>query len=137
MARIATLEHKWQDAADLSDKVIKLNPYYSPELHLYNAVAHLNLNNMSLAEERAKEAAQMDTNHRYPKINQLLGFIASQKQDYQEAASNLRLYVKFAPQANDIDQAKQQLADLEKLLGAAAANGTQTQQTPAQQQPQR
>ena len=36
------------------------------------------------------------------------------------AAQQLRDYIQFAPKANDIDQVKQQLSEVEKVLGPEA-----------------
>ena len=121
MARLSAYERKWQETADYSDKLLKLNPYHSADVYFYGAVAYLNLNNLPTAEERAREALKMDPNHRLPKINQVLSVILSQKQDYPEAAANMRLYMKYSPEANDLDLAKQQLAEMEKLAGTASA----------------
>jgi regulator of sirC expression with transglutaminase-like and TPR domain len=62
----------------------------------------------------------MDKQHRNPRINQLLGIILHNKQDYAGAAASMRDYLKFAPNAPDADAVKQQLAVLEKQLGTAA-----------------
>ncbi len=122
LARLALFDRKWQEAADYSDKLIKLNPYHSADIYFFGAVAHLNLKDLPAAEDRAREALKMDPNHRIPKINQVLSVILSQKQDYPEAAANMRLYLKYSPEASDLDLAKQQLAEIEKMLNTAAAD---------------
>jgi Flp pilus assembly protein TadD len=120
LTRLASFEGKWQDAADYSDKLLKLNPYFSADTYFYNSVAYFNLKKLDVAEERANEALKMDTQHHNPKINQLLAVILERKQDYSGAAENLRSYLKFAPEAKDADKVKQQLAEVEKLVGAKA-----------------
>jgi Flp pilus assembly protein TadD len=126
LARIAASEKKWEEAAENAGKVIKLNPYYSPEPYFLSGIANLNLNNIDVAEEHAREALKMDANHRNPKIAHLLGYILAQKQDYAGAAESMRAYLKFAPNANDADQVRQQIAEMEKRLTRGG--------TPAQQQ---
>jgi regulator of sirC expression with transglutaminase-like and TPR domain len=53
-------------------------------------------------------------------MNHVLGVILAQKQDYAGAAEQLRDYIHFAPNATDIDQVKQQLAEIDKVLGPQA-----------------
>lgn len=96
--------------------MLKLNPYVAPELYFYSAVANYNLHKMDIAERRAREGAKSDTQHRVPRINHLLGLILAQKQEYKEAAENMRLYLKYSPTAKDADSVKQQLAEMEKAI---------------------
>ena len=90
-------------------------------MYFFSAVANYNLQKSDVAENQAREAAKLDKEHRIPKINQLLGIILAQKQDYTGAAENMRIYLKFSPNAPDVDAVKQQLADLEKA-GAEKTN---------------
>ncbi|HUS05453.1 MAG TPA: porin [Bryobacteraceae bacterium] len=128
LARIELSQSNWQGVADYTGKVIKLNPYFSPEMYFYSAVANLNLKNLDQAEEHAKEALKMDSQHRNPKANHVLGVILAQKQDYPGAAENLNLYLKFAPNASDADIVKKQLAELQGLAtgGKNAQPGEKT-----------
>ena len=116
LARIAAGEKKWEDAADYSGKLIRLNPYLSADAYFVSAVANLNLNRLDRAEEHSREAAKMDTQHRNPRINHILAVILAQKQDYAGAAESMRDFLKFAPNAPEAEQIKQQLAEIEKRL---------------------
>jgi len=117
MARLAAGEKKWEEAADLSSKLIKLNPYYSPDAYFISSVANLNLNRLDQAEEHAREAANMDKQHRNPRINQVLAVILAQKQDYAGAAASMRDFLKFAPDSPEAPKMKEELAELEKRMG--------------------
>jgi len=117
MARLAAGEKKWEEAADLSSKLIKLNPYYSPDAYFISSVANLNLNRLDQAEEHAREAANMDKQHRNPRINQVLAVILAQKQDYAGAAASMRDFLKFAPDSPEAPKMKEELAELEKRIG--------------------
>lgn len=117
MARLAAGEKKWEEAAELSGKLIKLNPYYSPDAYFISSVANLNLNRLDQAEEHAREAANMDKQHRNPRINQVLAVILAQKQDYAGAAASMRDFLKFAPNSPEAPKMKEELAELEKRLG--------------------
>jgi tetratricopeptide (TPR) repeat protein len=116
LATIAAAQQKWSDVDQYTSKMLKLNPYVAPDFYFYSAVANFNLHNMDLAEQRARDAAKIDTQHNIPRINHLLGIILAQKGDYPPAVENMRLYLKYSPNANDADTVKQQLAEIEKAL---------------------
>lgn len=127
MARLAAGEKKWEEAAELSAKLIKLNPYYSPDAYFISSVANLNLNHLDQAEEHAREAANMDKQHRNPRINQVLAVILAQKQDYAGAAASMRDFLKFAPNAPEAPKMKEELAELEKRISGQQGGAAQAQ----------
>jgi tetratricopeptide (TPR) repeat protein len=120
MALLSAKESKWQDVADTTERVIKLNPLDFPHAFFYNSVANYNLKKIDAAESSAREAVKLDTMHRLPKAQHLLGMILAEKRDYTGAAENLRGYLKFAPGAQDASTVQQQLGEIEKLGGGSA-----------------
>ncbi len=125
MALLAAGENNWQEVADTTDRVIRLNPVQYPQAFFYNSVANFNLQKWDAAEKSAREAVKMDTQHRMPKAQHLLGILLANKNDFAGAAEHMKGYVQFAPSAPDIDQVKKQLADVELRLGQTSV----TQQT--------
>jgi tetratricopeptide (TPR) repeat protein len=121
LAQLAARERKWEEVRDTTDRVTKLNPFDFPVAYFYNAVAQLNLQNLDAAEKSAREALKIDEQHRIPKISHVLGIILAQKRDYSGAAEHIRSYLKFAPNAGDVEMAKKQLAELEGVAGSQAA----------------
>lgn len=121
MAVLAAGESKWQEVADISDRVVRLNPIEFPQAYFFNSVANYNLGKLDTAEKSAREALKLDSQHRFPRIPHLLGMILAQRQDYGGAAEQMRSYLKFAPNAQDAEQVKKQLAEMERLSGSAAA----------------
>lgn len=121
MTRLAAYDAKWGEVQQVSDRAIRMNPYLSPDIYYYNAVAHLQLKNLDAAETSAREAVKLDTAHRNPKINMVLGIILANKQDFAEAAENLKFYLQAVPDAKDGDMVRKQLAEVEKLLAAKNA----------------
>ncbi len=119
LALISAREAKWQEVADTTDRVVKLNPFDFPQAFFYNAVAKFNLHKLDDAESSAREALKLDTNHQIAKTSHLLGIILAQKQDYKGAAEHMENYLKFAPDAKDAAQVRKQL---DELRGFAAAN---------------
>lgn len=122
LAQMAARERKWQEVADITDRIIQLNRFDFPRALFLNAVAKLNLNKLDEAEKSATELIAMDTRHQIPRAEQVLGVILAQKQNYPEAAVHIRRFIELAPDSPDAETAKKQLSQLEKSL---AANGQQ------------
>jgi hypothetical protein len=120
LAVLAAADKKWDDVAQSTAQLIRLNPYYSPQVYFYSAVANYNLQKMDVAEDHAREAAKMDEKHRNPRINHLLGVILAQKRDYKGAAENMRIYLKANPDATDAAMVRNQLAEVEKEIGGGS-----------------
>jgi hypothetical protein len=116
LTKLAAVDQNWPQTVEYSEKLIKLNPYYSPEVYFYSAVANLNLKHLDVAEEHAREAVKMDPQHKMPKSMEVLAVVLAQKQDFKGAAENMRAYLKAAPEAPDAEHAKQQLEEIERLL---------------------
>lgn len=128
MALLAASENNWQEVADTTDRVIRLNPVQFPQAFFYNSVANYNLQKWDAAEKSAREAVKLDTQHRMPKAQHLLGILLANKNDFAGAAENMKGYLQFAPQAPDADQVRKQLAEVEQRLGQTTV--TQTEQQP-------
>jgi tetratricopeptide (TPR) repeat protein len=120
LAMMAAREQKWQEAVDDTDRLLRLNPVDFPQAWLFNSLGNYYLKNLDTAEKSAREGISHDAGHHYATMNHVLGVILAQKQDYAGAAQQLRDYIQFAPKANDIDQVKQQLSEVEKVLGPEA-----------------
>ena len=117
MTRIAAMEGNWKDVLQITGKMIQLNPIFLFETYLFNAIANAKANNLDAAEQSARETLKMDSEHRNPKINQVLGVILANKQDYSGAAENMRAYLAAVPDAKDASIVRQQLAAVEGKLG--------------------
>lgn len=119
LAALAIREQKWQDAADISERMIRLNPVDFPSAFFYNALANLNLKNLDVAEKTATELLKLDPQHRVPKGEHLMAVILAQKQDFPGAAQHFKAFLQFAAPGSDVELAKKQLAEVEKTLGAS------------------
>lgn len=109
---------KWQEAADLSDRLLRLDPADYPEAYYFNAVANLRLNRLDAAEKSAREAVKLDTAHRDAKSYYTLGYILAQKGNYAEAAQNWRVYLAIEPDGKQAGQVRKDLADVERAAQA-------------------
>jgi tetratricopeptide (TPR) repeat protein len=120
LASMAAAEQKWQEVADDSDRLLRLNPVDFPQAWFFNSLANYYLGKRDEAEKSAREGISHDPAHHFPRMSYLLGVILSQRRDFAASAENLRDYVRYAPRAADVDQVKKQLADVEKALGPEA-----------------
>ena len=118
LAQIAARERKWEEVADVTDRIIRLNRYDFPRAFFLNAIAKLNLKKLDEAEKSANELIAMDTRHQFPRAEQVLGVVLAQKQDYPNAAVHIRRFIELAPDSPDAEGARKQLAELEKSLAA-------------------
>src|SRR5581483_3660827 len=110
---------KWQEVADLSEKVIKLDSFDYPQAHFLNALSNYYLKNMDVAEKSAREATRLDTRKQYVTSIRLLGVILANKQDYNGAAEQFKSYLQLAPQASDAATVRSQLSQLEKMTATS------------------
>ena len=114
LALLAANDGKWQETENYSRQVIRLNPVEFPDAFWVNAIANYNLKKPDEAEKSAKEVLKLDTAHRYPEAEGLLGEIMLNKGNYSEAAAHLRTYLTLAPNSKNADQIKQVLAKIDQ-----------------------
>jgi tetratricopeptide (TPR) repeat protein len=107
---------KWQEVADLTAKVIKLDSFDYPQAHFLNALSNYYLKNMEAAEKSAREAVRLDTRKQYLTTLRLLGVILAQKQDYSGAVEQFKAYLTAAPSAQDATVVRNQLTQVEQIL---------------------
>jgi tetratricopeptide (TPR) repeat protein len=107
-------ERKWQDAADLSERVLHFNSTDYGSAYYLNAMANLHLGRLDQAERSAREAIRLDSTRRNPRTSYVLGLILAEKRDYQQAAGLLRTYLNALPDAPDAEIVRSQLREIEK-----------------------
>ncbi|HZU21972.1 MAG TPA: tetratricopeptide repeat protein [Terriglobales bacterium] len=127
LAELAGLARQWDEADRMSAKVMELDGVDFPAAFYINAVANFNLGRLDIAEKSDRRAEQLDSQHRVPRIQLLLGTLLERKHDYAGAAAEYRQYLKEAPQAGDADEIQKQIANLEKATAMPAT----ARQTPA------
>ena len=118
LASIAAREQKWQEVSDQTEHVLNLNPIDFPQAYLMNSMSNYYLKKLDVAEKSAREGLNHDAEHRFPKMNEVLGVVLAQKQDFAGAAEQLRQYLRYSPNGSDTEKARKQLADIEKALEA-------------------
>lgn len=118
LLQLAVNSRDWQLIAQRSETVLKLNPFNYPQVWFLHSAASYNLGRTDVAEKSAREAMRLDPNHRNPRIYSLMAYILRDKGDYAGALDHMKGYLSFAPNAPDADMVKQQIAELERLVGS-------------------
>jgi len=138
LASMAYEQENWTVLLALTDHILDRDPlnhvdvtgYYIADLdplnctgaYFYNAVANYKLNNIEAAEKSGLKAEHVDLLTRFPQLHLLLGEIFARKNDYATAISEVQTYLQLAPHAKNADQAREQLARLEKLNDSVTTN---------------
>jgi tetratricopeptide (TPR) repeat protein len=122
LVQIAGQEQKWQEMADLTAKVVGLNPINFPNAWFYNGYANFNLGKLPEAEKSAREGLKVDTEHQYPRLEYLLGMTLMEEKDYSSASEHLQNFLHSVTDPREIAEAKKQLAEVVRL--SASANVT-------------
>ena len=120
LASMASREKKWQEVSDYTDRALKLNPVDFPQAYLLNSMSNFYLKKMDAAEKSAREGIDHDAEHRFPRMNEVLGAVLVEKQDYAGAAEQFRKCLRYAPEGSDTSSARKQLADIERYLSPEA-----------------
>jgi tetratricopeptide (TPR) repeat protein len=115
---LAAKDANWQESGSYLDRAVELDPVDFPQAWYADAVANYNLKKYDAAEKSAREAVKLDPRHANPRSGYLLGLVLAEKRDYAGAAAELTAYMKLAPNAPDLAQVKDQLGQIEKLMGA-------------------
>ena len=119
LGMLAVEKKQWADAARYLDVALKLDPVHFPDAWFNSAVADYNLKDYAGAEKSVREALRSDPEHKNPRPEYLLGLILAARKDYSGAAEQLRVYLRLAPDADDAEKVRTQLAEIEKLASAS------------------
>ncbi len=106
-------ESKWQELNEETSQWLKLDPANSPEAYYLNSAANLQLQHFEVAEKSARAALKLDTAGKQPRAHYVLGLALAQQHKYADAADALRDFLLAAPEAQDADEIRQQLAQVE------------------------
>jgi len=118
LASLDVDESRWAEAADMSSKLIELNPYVTHG-HFLNAVANFSLGRYDLVERSIEEVQKQDEK-RYPFTHYLLGAMAADRGDLNKAAKEFQAYLDEQPNSPYTERVKQTL-DQWREQGIAAA----------------
>lgn len=114
LAIMAARENKWDEVATSTSEILRLNPVDFPQAWYFNSLANFQLKKMDLAEKSASGGLTADTAHTLPRLDLILAVILANKGEYTGASEHFKNYLKLAPEANDAEQVKKQLAQVEQ-----------------------
>jgi tetratricopeptide (TPR) repeat protein len=114
LAGIAAQEEAWAEVLQFSNQALQLDPGATGIAYLYNAAANLNTNKLDEAEQSALRALAIDGSNSDPRVHFLLAQIYEAKGDRAKEVAELREYLKFAKNPEDVADVKQYLSQLEK-----------------------
>lgn len=121
LALLAAQDRNWQEVADTTDRLLRLNAFDYPQAYFINSVANFNLRKLDAAERSAREGIKLDAQNRIPKMRHLLGIILANRQEYAPAAELLRAYLPHAANPQEAELVRKQLAEIEQLSGRTAS----------------
>jgi len=114
---LSVKEQKWEDVADTTARLLKLNPFDFPDAYYYNAISNYNLKKLDEAEKSAKSLWEQD-NKRFARAGYILGLVLAQKEEFASAVDHLKKYLAAVPNAPDRDTVGKQLIEIEKFASA-------------------
>jgi tetratricopeptide (TPR) repeat protein len=113
LAQLSSIEGKWQDVQQYTQKSLALNPEGSAQVWYFDALAKYNLNDKKGAEASGQKAFAMDPNHTAPNTEQLLAVLEAGRGDYTDALAHLKNSLTYLPPGQNADLVKQQISQLE------------------------
>lgn len=122
MANVAAVLKHWPEVLEITDRLMMLENGSVPHALYLNAAASFNLGRMEQAEKSVLKAQQLDTQHRIPRIELLLGYIEARKGNYSAAAEHLQAFVKLEPHSEDSQQIQERIVAFQRA-GAAQTPG--------------
>ena len=114
LAGIAAQEEAWGEVLQFSSQALQLDPVTTGIAYLYKAAANLKTNKLDEAEQSALRALAIDKNNSDPRVHFLLAQIYEAKGDRAKEVAELREYLKFAKNPEDVADVKQYLSQLEQ-----------------------
>ncbi len=118
LAQIAALDKNWKEVAQVTDRVLRLNPDL-PLAQYLSAVANLDLHNFDAAGRSADALVKMNAGETNPRVYHVVGLIQAQRGEYAPAAVNLQKFIDVAPPGSSVELAKKQLSAIQKRAAAA------------------
>jgi tetratricopeptide (TPR) repeat protein len=121
LAVIQGTAKEWPQLEETTALAIALDPYGSPRMNFYNAVAKYSQHDLDGAEKSARETERLDRNRDIVGAWELLGSILAARRDFAGAAEQYRTYLALMPYASNATEIRAQLDRLERLSARASA----------------
>ncbi len=119
--QLAYKANSWQETADISAKLLALNPYEYADAYYFNAVANLQLGKLDAAEKSAREAVKIKGPKADVRSHYTLGVILGQKGVLPGAITEMRTFLQGAPNSPDRARIEAMIKEAEGLTPQASA----------------
>jgi tetratricopeptide (TPR) repeat protein len=114
LADISARSESWDKVLQLSTRALEIDPTNDAVAYDYNAAANFHLHRLAEAERSALRAAEIDKSNADPRVHFLLAQIYEAKGDREGEAAQLREYLNYTSDPNDVAMVKRYLSELEK-----------------------
>jgi tetratricopeptide (TPR) repeat protein len=114
MAGISARLGSWDKVLQLTTRVLEIDPANNAVAYDYSAGANFHLHRLAEAERSALRAAEIDKNNTDPRVHFLLAQIYEAKGDRENEAAQLREYLKYISDPNEVAMVKHYLSELGK-----------------------
>jgi tetratricopeptide (TPR) repeat protein len=114
LADISAHSESWTKVLQLSTRALEIDPTNNAVAYDYNAAANFHLHRLPEAERSALRAAEIDKSNADPRVHFLLAQIYEAKGDRESEAAQLREYLKYVSDPNDLAMVRGYLSKLEK-----------------------
>ncbi len=111
LARLAGVERRWKEVAELTDRALSLDPMDFPEAYYLNSIANLSLKELDSAEKSARMVLRLDPLHRWPAAYLVLAEILEEKSDFTGSIEQLESYLQVVPNGPSSDQVRARIKD--------------------------
>jgi tetratricopeptide (TPR) repeat protein len=125
LAALAFQAGEWPNVADITNQLLSLNPVNFPRAYFYNGIAQYYLGDIDAAEKITRQGIRVDDAHDVPQLEYLLGIILMKKHQYQQASEQLERFISRAKEPSEIEEAKKQLAEIERLSATQDSASTE------------
>jgi tetratricopeptide (TPR) repeat protein len=116
LSALAETSENWPQLADITGRLIALDPIDYPEAFFYGALSSYRTQKLDVAEKFARDGLKVDADHHFPQIYQLLASILVARNQPAAAVEQLETYIKLFPRAEDIVTVQANLVMLKNSL---------------------
>src|ERR1017187_5933501 len=116
LSALAEVSENWPDLAEVTGRLIALDPIDYPEAYFYGALSNYRTRKLDVAEKYARDGLKVDVDHRFPQTYQLLASILVARNQPAAAVEQLETYLKLFPRADDIVTVQANLVQLRASL---------------------
>ncbi|HYA19020.1 MAG TPA: tetratricopeptide repeat protein [Bryobacteraceae bacterium] len=110
LAVLETEAPDWAKVAEHSSKAIALDPDSFPRAYYLNTMANIRLHKTAEALKSSTEGISVDPDHAFPDLEYMQGMLLISTGDKTRGRAQLQSYLDLAPNGDNVDNAKAQLA---------------------------